>query len=209
MSDYETLFPGRFLKAADFDGRDVTYTIRTVRAEAIEDKDKAILTFSEVKKSMVMNRTNAEAIKLMFGRETNDWVGRRVTFFPAGMADPFTGERIIAIRVRGSPDIKAPASAIVKRGRKDIKVSVVPTGANSAVNASDAEPITPAMAKSEAWRAFIGAHPAAPKTEAAAHREAEWKRALADMFPGKRAEDYTVDDGERVRVEAPGRYVGI
>lgn len=126
--DYEKLFPGRFVKSADFGGKDVTLQITAIRSEDIDEKSKAILSFANTKKSMVLNRTNAEALKLMFGRETDAWMGKRVTFFPATIKDPFSDEMITAIRVRGSPDITKAASATIQRGRKSLKVSVAPTG---------------------------------------------------------------------------------
>src|SRR5258708_37310191 len=126
--NYEKLFPGRFIKSADFDGKDVNLVIVAVRAEDIEDKPKAVMTFEHTKKEMVLCRTNAEALKLMWGPETNNWVGKRVTLFPAVIKDPFGDGEITAIRVRGSPDLKEPASATIQRGRKTIKVAVRPTG---------------------------------------------------------------------------------
>jgi len=64
----------------------------------------------------------------MFGRETDAWVGKRVTFFPATITDSFTGELIPAIRVKGSPDIAADKSFTAKIGRKQVTMTVVKTG---------------------------------------------------------------------------------
>jgi hypothetical protein len=132
--DYETLFPGRFVKSVDLKGKDATVTIKGVRAEDIDGKTKAVITFEETKKEWVVNRTNAEAIKLMFGRETDEWLGKRITIYSATIADPFNGGNTTAIRVRGSPDISKAASATVQRGRKSIKVSVAPTGKSTKAN---------------------------------------------------------------------------
>ncbi len=126
--DYEKLFPGRFIKAADLDDRDVHLKIRAVRSEEIDGKAKAILGFQGTKKEMVMNRTNAESIKLMFGRETDKWIGEEITIFPATIADPFNGGTTSAIRVKGSRNLTKPATATVQRGKKTIKVTVIPTG---------------------------------------------------------------------------------
>lgn len=128
MADYETLYPGRFIRAADLKGKDVTMVIVGVVAEEIDGKAKAVMTFEGTKKSLVLNRTNAEAVRLMFGRETDDWLGKRVTIFPAVIKDPFGDGEVGAIRVRGSPDIAKAAEATVQRGRKTIRVSVMPTG---------------------------------------------------------------------------------
>lgn len=132
--DYETLFPGRFIKAADLRGKDVHLTIRAIRAEDIDGKTKAVLTFEGTKKEMVANRTNAESIKLMFGRETDAWIGKSITIFPATIADPFNGGTTSAIRVKGSKHITKPMSAAIQRGKKAIKVSVVPTGKGAKAN---------------------------------------------------------------------------
>lgn len=148
--DYEILFPGRFIKSVDLKGRDVTLVIASVKAEEIEDKPKAILTFEGTKKAMVMNRTNAEAIKLMFGRETEQWLGKRITIFPAAMKDPFGDGEITAIRVRGSPDITEAKSATIQRGRKTLKVSVRPTGKGAAPASNGKGATAPAAASAPA-----------------------------------------------------------
>lgn len=135
MADYETLFPGRFLKSADLAARDATVTIKSVVGEEIDGKDKVVISFEGTKKQWVCNRTGAEALKLMFGRETNGWLGKKVTLYRMMMKDPFGGDdapEIGAIRVRGSPEIDKPMSAEVKRGRKTLKISVRPTGNGAA-----------------------------------------------------------------------------
>ncbi|MDP3910885.1 MAG: hypothetical protein Q8Q14_10895 [Gemmatimonadales bacterium] len=105
---YDELFPGRFLKAGLFKGRDVTLTIKDVLIESLPaekggEEDKAILHFRESPKALVLNRTNGESIKAMFGKAVRDWLGKRVTFFPTH--DKLGRETVDAIRVRGSPDI--------------------------------------------------------------------------------------------------------
>ncbi len=47
----------------------------------------------------MLNRTNGECLKAMFGRDTGEWIGKRVTLYPA----EYQGET--AIRVKGSPDM--------------------------------------------------------------------------------------------------------
>lgn len=127
--DYETLYPGRFIKSADLNGKgDVTLVLKAITAEELDGKSKAIVSFEGTKKQLVLNRTNAESVKAMFGRETNDWLGKRITVFSAVIKDPFGDGTVGAIRVRGSPDISKPIEATIQRGRKTIKVSVIPTG---------------------------------------------------------------------------------
>lgn len=121
--DYALLFPGRFLKSAQFLGKDVHLTIAGVRTEALPsdkggEKVKGIVAFNETKLELVLNRTNAECVKGMFGRETDEWIGKRVTFYPAPFSDPFTGEQTTCIRVRGSPDIDKDVTVEVTLPRK-------------------------------------------------------------------------------------------
>lgn len=140
--DYEELFPGRFLKAADLKGQAATVAIKSVIGEEIDGKDKCIISFEGAKKTLVCNRTNAEAIKLMFGRNTDGWIGKRVTLFPVQIKDPFGDGDTIALRVIGSPEIEKTLSAEVKRGRKTLKISVKPTGKAPAKPAANGKPAT-------------------------------------------------------------------
>lgn len=115
--DYDQLFPSRFLKAGEFQGKAVTLTITNVMLEDLPqekggDRAKGIICFAEAKKQLVLNRTNGECIKAMFGRDTDAWKGKRITLYPA----PYEGD--IAIRVKGSPDIAASMTVEIKLPRK-------------------------------------------------------------------------------------------
>lgn len=114
--DFDKLFPGRFLKAGEFGGKAVTLTITDVKIEDLEGdggtKTKGIVAFAESKKQLVLNRTNGECIKAMFGRDTDAWLGKRITLYPA----PYEGD--VAIRVKGSPDIDKTTTVEVKLPRK-------------------------------------------------------------------------------------------
>jgi hypothetical protein len=95
--DYDQLFPGRFLKSGELNGKDVTLTIDSIKLEEMEDQKgkrmKPIIAFRERKKEWVLNRTNAECLKAMWGRDTNDWLGKRVTLWPAPYTDMMTGRK--------------------------------------------------------------------------------------------------------------------
>lgn len=120
--DFDLLYPNRFLKSAQFAGRDVTLTIKQVDREELEDdkgkKTKGIVSFVERPFQLVLNKTNGLCLKAMFGRETNDWVGKRVTFYPEAFYNNETKEHTTCIRVRGSPDLKADTSFVLKLSRK-------------------------------------------------------------------------------------------
>lgn len=130
--DFDELFPGRFIKAGDFHGREVTLTIAAVRIEELPSdqggmRAKGIIGFDRAKKEWVLNRTNGESLKAMWGRDTGEWIGKRVTLYPA----EFNGD--IAIRVRGSPDLPADLPFELKLPRKRAQRMVLKkTGANGA-----------------------------------------------------------------------------
>jgi hypothetical protein len=114
---YDDLFPGRFLRAGNFDGKRVTLTITACRREELEGADgkkdvKAIVTFKETPLELVACKTNGICMRDMFGKSLAGWIGKRVILFP----DNWNGEP--AIRVWGSPDIKAPFDVEVKLARR-------------------------------------------------------------------------------------------
>ena len=133
--NFELLYPSKYVKASDLGTKDVTKTIKAVKLEELEGVDgtkkaKVIVYFSDSQKMWVMPRTCGESLRVMFGKETNNWIGKRVTLF-SKKVDSF-GEEVDAVRVKGSPDIKEPMKEVVPRGRKKIVVDVVPTKADNA-----------------------------------------------------------------------------
>jgi hypothetical protein len=105
VSNFDELYPGRFLKAGLFKGGKPTLTIKDVDIEEMPGEDgkpkiKAVLSFNERPMQLVMCKTNGLCLKAMFGKELKDWIGKRVTLF----AGQWNGEE--CIRVWGSPDIE-------------------------------------------------------------------------------------------------------
>lgn len=117
VSNYDELYPGRFLKAGLFQGKKPTLTIKAVGVEDMEDntgqsKVKAILAFVERPMQLVMCKTNGICLKAMFGKDTRTWVGKRVTLF----AGNWNGEE--CVRIWGSPDIEAELKVAVELPRR-------------------------------------------------------------------------------------------
>lgn len=102
--DFDELYPGRFLKAADLKGKKVTLTITDVDLEELvgddnKPKAKCIIAFAGTQRQLVTCKTNGICIKAMFGRHVPEWRGKRITIFE----DTWNGEP--CIRIWGSPDI--------------------------------------------------------------------------------------------------------
>lgn len=114
--DWDQLYPGRFLKAGEFQGKKPTLTITAVKLDELEGTKgkqvKGIIHFKETEKALALNRTNGVCLKAMFGRMVQTWVGKRVTLFAA----PYEGDE--AIRVWGSPDIAEDLEVRVELPRK-------------------------------------------------------------------------------------------
>jgi hypothetical protein len=147
--NFDQLFPSRFLKAGEMEGNPLTLTIADVALEALEsedgtEKDVAIITFKEPKaKQLRLNRTNGESVRAMFGSEIDDWIGKRVTFYPerdtSGMS-----ESGVCIRVKGSPDIPAPITATIKLPRRrPITRKLEVTGGGGVCEAPQTRPTVP------------------------------------------------------------------
>ena len=82
--DVELLFPSRYLKACDLQGRDATVTIVHVELGELtmrggSTKKRGVITLAKTEKLLVLNRTNAESIVKLYGRDTDKWIGRAIT----------------------------------------------------------------------------------------------------------------------------------
>lgn len=149
--DYDELFPNRFLKAGLFAARPLTLAIAAVDTEELPADDggvkiKGVVTFAGTDKQLILNRTNAETIRAMFGRTLADWVGKRITF--ASEKDKLKGKEVDAIRIVGSPDLSAAfvAEFDIQKKIKDkvIVVHVVrPLGVSSPSNRGEFQWIVP------------------------------------------------------------------
>ena len=117
--DFDELYPGRFIKSGDLRGQDRNLTITRVEVDELEGtkgkQTKGIIHFAETKKGLVLNRTNGECLKAMFGRKLPDWVGKRVTLYPKKIESEVAD---LAIRIRGSPDLAADVTFELHLARK-------------------------------------------------------------------------------------------
>jgi len=111
--DARLLFPNDYLGAPDLREKDVTLTISRVVREKLRTQDgdeiKPIIYFKEmeerhakdpdqINKRLVLNKTNATSIMGLYGNETDDWIGQKVTLFPT-TCQAF-GSTVDCIRVR-------------------------------------------------------------------------------------------------------------
>jgi hypothetical protein len=116
MARVSDVFPSNYLKAGDLQGRTLRVTMDRVEVEQIGQDRKPVLYFRNKQKGVVLNKTNATNIALMFGEDMDDWGGSDVELFPT-MVD-YQGRSVEAIRIRPVRPQKqaAPAAAPAKAG---------------------------------------------------------------------------------------------
>lgn len=145
--DAQLLVESKMMVAATFglDGipKEPLVTIASAGREE-QQKDKkgkaerwGILRFREPwAKPLKVNATSRKALILMFGGETDAWVGKRIGLF--ALPGIYFGEPGVAVRIKGSPDIKEACSFQVRKygGGTDTYNLIVMGGGGSATAAA-------------------------------------------------------------------------
>lgn len=103
------VFSGEYLKAADLNGAEPTVTIESVQLKEFDDGNKFLISFEGKKKGLVANKTNASRIAMLYGDDTDDWIGKRVVLY-TDIVD-FQGKPTEAIRVRSPQKVAASEEA--------------------------------------------------------------------------------------------------
>ncbi len=96
----DQLFPSRWLKSSDIGSSPRTATISRIDFELIgrDQEKKAVLSFQNTTKRMILNRTNAQILANLYGKELKNWVGKRITLYCAEAQ--FRGTPCLAVRIR-------------------------------------------------------------------------------------------------------------
>ena len=105
-----TMFPDKYLKAEDLQGRRMNVTISEVIVESIRNEDKAVLYLEGKNRGLVLNKTNTATIKEITGTADTDlWGGKKIVLF--GTRVDFQGKRVPAVRI-DRPGNGAPALVV-------------------------------------------------------------------------------------------------
>jgi hypothetical protein len=106
---YDDLFPERWLHAEDLKGQEVTLTITAAYAEDLRLPSgtvnaAGVLSFKGTHKEYVLNKTNAMVLVGLWGKDSAEYVGKRITIaaVPDTSGKSASGLRILFV---GSPDI--------------------------------------------------------------------------------------------------------
>jgi hypothetical protein len=110
--DVDQLFPSRFFRCVDLNGKPRRLTIIAMKREDVGGEQKVLITFADESKMLICNKTNARSISRALGNETKNWIGRDIVLVPTEV--DFRGEMVDAIRVRPAPSQShAPQTAEV------------------------------------------------------------------------------------------------
>lgn len=129
-------FPSKYLKAPDLQNKAVRLKIDRIEWETLGTDRKLILYFQGTDRGLVLNKTNANRITFMHGKETDHWAGKEIELYP-DMVD-FQGRVVEAIRVRppSSPP-KNGNGGFVANARQSAPPAPPPPVDDSAYGAAD------------------------------------------------------------------------
>lgn len=111
VNTLESKYEGDYLEALDLE-RPFELVIAGYTAERTQ-KDasgklikEAILSFEKAKKRLILNKTNYRILQALFGKDRNQWVGKKVTVSRRYLREAFKHPNVLCIRIvppRGTP----------------------------------------------------------------------------------------------------------
>ena len=108
------LFPSKYIKVDDLQGKDVPLTIAKLTLEDIDGErgkeTKPLLSFQGVAKGLILNVTNFDSISMQHGEETDNWTGKSITLYPDQTR--FGGKVVDCVRVRTQAPVAQAAVAM-------------------------------------------------------------------------------------------------
>jgi len=107
--NYDEMYPSRYLRPSDLGGREARVTINDVTTELVGGERKNVMAFAGKNKQLVLNKTNANAIMRVHGKETDAWIGKELILFATTV--DFRGEPVPGIRVKVPTQPKRPTPA--------------------------------------------------------------------------------------------------
>jgi hypothetical protein len=121
MPTREEMFPSRFLKASDLNGKAVVVRIGSAPVETLKspngtEERKTVLYFNGgAKKVLPLNKTNWDSVASICGENSDDWPGKKIELFPT--VTDLRGKTVACIRVR-PPGQTDPVAKKEKPGKK-------------------------------------------------------------------------------------------
>lgn len=105
------MFPGKYLKAADLQGKIHKVVIDGLEQKEVgEDKEKMwVLSFRGKDRGLCLNVTNTNMLIDLMGDDTDDWMGKEIQLGPE--KTDFGGKKVDCIRVKDTRPVEEPVMA--------------------------------------------------------------------------------------------------
>lgn len=112
--DFSSHFESKYLGASDIALHEPMHVVCDVVHEAEVGQTrqvKLILTFKNIKKGLVLNKTNGQKLMKLFGNESDNWVGKHVALVTD--VTEFDGKPVACVRVQEyiAPPTTAPIAS--------------------------------------------------------------------------------------------------
>ena len=93
------IFPSKYLSAGDLPDEGMVLTVKAVVVERMQDgAEKPIMSFAEKGvKDMIINVTKWNTLAKMYGDESDDWAGKKISIRPGEVK--FKGEMVACIDI--------------------------------------------------------------------------------------------------------------
>jgi hypothetical protein len=108
------VFPSKYLKCADLNGKPVAVTIKgasfeTLKSPEGKEQNKIVLSFQGAKKTLPLNLTNFESCEEICGADTDNWPGHKIELYPA--KTQMGGKTLDCIRIQppGQHELPEPS----------------------------------------------------------------------------------------------------
>src|SRR6266567_1300848 len=98
----DDVFPSKYLKAADLNGKARVLEIAEAPLETLknasgESQQKTVLYFVNEKKRLPLNMTNWDSVADICGDDTEEWPGQKIELFPS--TTQMSGKTVSCIRI--------------------------------------------------------------------------------------------------------------
>lgn len=110
MTNVNDIYQSNYLTASDLQGKEPTVSITEVQVAKMNDgQPKLCVYVNNRPKGIVLNKTNAKAIAMLYGDESNRWIGKKIKLVTVWT--DYQGKPVQAIRIVppvGGDDYNAP-----------------------------------------------------------------------------------------------------
>lgn len=139
-SNWDELFPGRFLKCGHLGGREVELRIARIYGEMIDEKPASVFRIDPVpgvkQVDFGLNKTNGLCLKQMFGPMMADWRGKRFVVHESKVEHGREKGRP-TIRICASPDIPRDVTCVIDFHTKMIRPFTILVRSTATAQAGD------------------------------------------------------------------------